>query len=354
MPSKASWDGHWSGEGRPYVIVKTLFKKYYKGYPIDKILEQKDFYYTWNDGWTACVTAKRVDSKTATKLRSESVGFYGYDWMVESILKIGRIDRDYRDIKVVKDDTDKTKIHKKNVEPKVNKTENHDKFFTKLANPEYISGISVSDLLRLTGGIFEFKKIDYYFTDLSGDGNDSYDKKYFLVGTRFIREHGEVVNVKEYSGTLSGDVRVTYKDGTEIKLWLDNEDTGVDHYRISSNPVISPVLTLVSDSIVSVPHGLLDWLRGLSKYGLPVSINEVSKLIRGFPVQCIYTWENLKIPKLVNVNGRVTESLSYSYGKISLTTKEISEILNSISDATIKKKVYVLLYNYDSMKTDKT
>lgn len=345
MPSKASWDGHWSGEGRPYVIVKTLFKKYYKGYSIDKILDQKDFYYTWNDGWTACITAKRVDSKTATKLRSESVGFYGYDWMVESILKIGRIDRDYRNIQIIEEHTEK---------PKSDKPKNTGKFFTKLANPEYVQGIDISDLLRLTGGIFEFKKLDYYFTDLSGDEDDSYDKKYFLVGTKFIREHGEIVNVKESSGTLSGDVRVTYKDGTEIIIWLDNEDTGVDHYRISSNPVISPILSLVSDQAVAIPHELLNWLRGLSKYGLPVSISEVSKLIRSFPVESIYTWEHLKIPKLVNVNGRVTEQLSYSYGKINLTTKEISEILNSISNETLKKKVYVLLYNYDSMRTDKT
>lgn len=93
MPSKASWNGHWSGEGRPYVRVKNLYKKYYTGYPLDKILEQRDFYYTWNDGWTACVTVERVDSKEATRLRNKSVGFYGYDWMIESILKNGKIEK---------------------------------------------------------------------------------------------------------------------------------------------------------------------------------------------------------------------------------------------------------------------
>lgn len=109
MPSKASWNGHWSGEGRPYVRVKTLYKKYYTGYPLDKILEQRDFYYTWNDGWTACVTAERVDSKEAARLRNKSVGFYGYDWMIESILKIGRIDRDYRNIMMVETNVNKDK-----------------------------------------------------------------------------------------------------------------------------------------------------------------------------------------------------------------------------------------------------
>ena len=109
MPSKASWNGHWSGEGRPYIRVKTLYKKYYTGYPLDKILEQRDFYYTWNDGWTACVTAERVDSKEATRLRNKSVGFYGYDWMIESILKIGRIDRDYRNIMMVEPSVNKDK-----------------------------------------------------------------------------------------------------------------------------------------------------------------------------------------------------------------------------------------------------
>ena len=93
MPSKASCNGHWSGEGRPYVRVKSLYKKYYTGYTLDKILEQRDFYYTWNDGWTACVTAERVDSKEATRLRNKSVDFCGYDRMIESILKNGKIEK---------------------------------------------------------------------------------------------------------------------------------------------------------------------------------------------------------------------------------------------------------------------
>jgi len=51
----------------------------------------KAFYYNFGDGWGASVSVREVDSKEARKLRKESAGFCGYDWMVDEIRYHGRI-----------------------------------------------------------------------------------------------------------------------------------------------------------------------------------------------------------------------------------------------------------------------
>lgn len=85
MPGKASWNGKWSGEGKPYVRVRKLTKE------IEQRLDGKEYDYRWTDGWCACVSARKVDGREAAKLRRKSVGFYGYDWMIESIVQHGEI-----------------------------------------------------------------------------------------------------------------------------------------------------------------------------------------------------------------------------------------------------------------------
>lgn len=90
MPGKASWNGRWSGEGRPYVRVRNIDKKTAKNARLqDTGVTSYD--YRWDDGWCACISAERIDSKTAARLRKMSVGFYGYDWMIDSILMRGYI-----------------------------------------------------------------------------------------------------------------------------------------------------------------------------------------------------------------------------------------------------------------------
>lgn len=84
MPNKGSWNGKWSGEGRPYIRVKDE-----RSVPRD--LWNKDFCYSWDDGWCACVSTRRVTAAEARKLEKTSVGFCGYDWMIKSILECGEI-----------------------------------------------------------------------------------------------------------------------------------------------------------------------------------------------------------------------------------------------------------------------
>lgn len=82
MPGRNSWNGKWSSEERFYVIVRNCGKRppmlgYYS--------------YDFGDGWRAGVTAREVDSATARKMRKQSAGFCGYDWMVDSIVRDGDI-----------------------------------------------------------------------------------------------------------------------------------------------------------------------------------------------------------------------------------------------------------------------
>lgn len=94
MPNAGSWNGKWSGEGRCYARVKKFYAKDLKGELGDRLLDilgEGYFYYTWDDGWTACVTVREVDAKEAAKLIKKSVGFYSYDWMIDSIMKHKKI-----------------------------------------------------------------------------------------------------------------------------------------------------------------------------------------------------------------------------------------------------------------------
>ncbi len=89
MPGKGSWDGKWSGESKFYARCR-----YYTKGEIDKILDGKDsrsWIYRWSDGWAAQVAALVVDTKKAAFTRKHSLGFCGYDWMIDSIEAHGKI-----------------------------------------------------------------------------------------------------------------------------------------------------------------------------------------------------------------------------------------------------------------------
>jgi hypothetical protein len=82
MPGCISWDGKWSGAGNVYARVRSFRSAAPKpgNYP-----------YSWPDGWRANIEVRPVDRSEAAKLRKRTVGFAGYDWMIDSIVKHGRI-----------------------------------------------------------------------------------------------------------------------------------------------------------------------------------------------------------------------------------------------------------------------
>lgn len=84
MPGKGSWNGKWSGEGRCYARVK-----YDSQVPKDRI--DRSYRYRWDDGWEARIDVSKITAAEANKYRKKSVGFAGYDWMIDSIIQYDKI-----------------------------------------------------------------------------------------------------------------------------------------------------------------------------------------------------------------------------------------------------------------------
>jgi hypothetical protein len=94
MPNVGSWNGKWTGSDRLYVKILNFTQRYGTSKAAKEKLDSikdKSFYYNFGDGWSASVSVKQVDVNKAAKLRSKSAGFYGYDWMIDSILQYGKI-----------------------------------------------------------------------------------------------------------------------------------------------------------------------------------------------------------------------------------------------------------------------
>lgn len=86
MPNCGSWNGQWTGQN-------NLYARVYRNCDVPKEVVGKDFYYSWDDGWTACVSVNKVDYKDSQKIMKNSRGFCGYDWMIASIIRNGEIKR---------------------------------------------------------------------------------------------------------------------------------------------------------------------------------------------------------------------------------------------------------------------
>lgn len=91
MPGLNSWDGKWSGDGKLYAIVKNFRSVGSQRSEADKILAKKDFGYAFGDGWFASVSAHEVSAEEAKRIKKQSAGFCGYEWMVDSIMTHGVI-----------------------------------------------------------------------------------------------------------------------------------------------------------------------------------------------------------------------------------------------------------------------
>lgn len=89
MPGVNSWNNRWSGEEYLYARVRKFNKSDCKN--LETILEEGYFSYDFGDGWRAGISIEKIDSKEAARVRKNSRGFYGYDWMIDSILSDGYI-----------------------------------------------------------------------------------------------------------------------------------------------------------------------------------------------------------------------------------------------------------------------
>ena len=88
MPDVASWDGKWSGEGNRYAVVRQLPQPVITDLGIrGERFAPVSWRHNWKDGWCAEVSARLMQKGERL---GKTLGFYGYDWMVDNILEYGR------------------------------------------------------------------------------------------------------------------------------------------------------------------------------------------------------------------------------------------------------------------------
>ena len=102
MPNVSSWNGKWTGKNNQYLIIKNFGKSKKATEKARKLLnvpaakrhaidDSGYYYYNFGDGWGAGISVSIIDSTESRRLRRQSAGFYGYDWMVDSIIDYGDI-----------------------------------------------------------------------------------------------------------------------------------------------------------------------------------------------------------------------------------------------------------------------
>ena len=84
MPNVGSWNGKWSGSN-------DLYCKVLQDTQVPQNLWNKNFYYNFGDGWVARIEVLEINATTGRRMKRQSKGFCGYDWMISSLLKNGEI-----------------------------------------------------------------------------------------------------------------------------------------------------------------------------------------------------------------------------------------------------------------------
>ena len=86
MPRVNSWNGKWSsGIDRRYLICRSFTNRDAEG------VEAGRYTYDFGDGWVAMVEVTEIKASQKAGLIKQSVGFCGYGWMVDSIIRYGEI-----------------------------------------------------------------------------------------------------------------------------------------------------------------------------------------------------------------------------------------------------------------------
>ncbi len=93
MPNVGSWNGKWTGSDKKYFKVRKFTNDEYKEKiePLMNNKEYENFYYSFGDGWGANIRMEIINSEISRKRQKISAGFCGYEWMIDSIIKNGKI-----------------------------------------------------------------------------------------------------------------------------------------------------------------------------------------------------------------------------------------------------------------------
>ncbi len=89
MPGVGSRDGKRSGKEKQYLKL-VAFRGKKREDQARKILVKGYYIYNFGDGWRAAISVRHIGKtfpkNEPSRLRRESAGFCGYDWMVDSII----------------------------------------------------------------------------------------------------------------------------------------------------------------------------------------------------------------------------------------------------------------------------
>ena len=96
MPRRNTWNGRWSGEEKTYTRTRRFNSTKKAGELVTRILAQGSYYYDFGDGWAASVRVREVTPQEARKIDKASGGFWGYEWMIDSIINDGKIIADHQ------------------------------------------------------------------------------------------------------------------------------------------------------------------------------------------------------------------------------------------------------------------
>ena len=86
MPSNNSWNSKWTGEDKKYIITRQIDDP-----EAAVIYNHAPYWHDFQNNWIAQVDITRITNLEAEQLEELSDGFCGYDWMIDSIIKHGRI-----------------------------------------------------------------------------------------------------------------------------------------------------------------------------------------------------------------------------------------------------------------------
>lgn len=80
MPGNNSWNGKWSGDGKLYAVVRDM-----RSVKAEELASARSYGYNFGDGWFASVNVAIVSAEEAKRIKKQTLGFCGYEWMVNSI-----------------------------------------------------------------------------------------------------------------------------------------------------------------------------------------------------------------------------------------------------------------------------
>lgn len=98
MPNVGSWNGQWSGGqgGKRYIRCRNVSAKSAAALAPLNGNTRRNFYYSFGDGWGANVAVTKITSAEKRQLEKLTAGFWGYEWMIDSILTYGKILADHQ------------------------------------------------------------------------------------------------------------------------------------------------------------------------------------------------------------------------------------------------------------------